>query len=131
MDPCTVETGLLRKKPCGHAAVTQCLNCERPLCVQHAVAQMTAAGKKSGKFLCKECHAAWKDIGETEPAPPAKTPAAPAKDAPVTAAAPKPAEAPANPAESKEAPAKPPEEKEAPAKPADSGMIEFTPTKKP
>jgi hypothetical protein len=119
MDPCTVETGLLRKKPCGHAAVTQCVNCERPLCAQHAVAQMTAAGRKSGKFLCKECHAAWRDIGETEPAQPAKTPAAPVKDA--AAAAPK--AVPAKPAEAKPAEAPP-------AKPADSGTIEFTPSKK-
>jgi len=124
MDPCTVETGLLRKKPCGHAAVTQCVNCERPLCAQHAVAQMTAAGKKSGKFLCKECHAAWRDIGETEPAQPAKTPAAPAKDA--AAAAPK--AVPAKLAEPKPVEAKPAEAP--PAKPADSGTIEFTPSKK-
>ena len=124
MDPCTVETGLLRKKPCGHAAVTQCVNCERPLCAKHAVAQMTAAGKKSGKFLCKECHAAWRDIGETEPAQPAKTPAAPAKDA--AAAAPK--AVPAKLAEAKPVEAKPAEAP--PAKPADSGTIEFTPSKK-
>ena len=129
MDPCTVETGLLRKKPCGHAAVAQCVNCERPLCAQHAVAQMTAAGRKSGKFLCKECHAAWRDIGETEPAQPAKTPAAPAKDA-TAAAAPKAAAAPPKPAAPKPAEAKPAEAKPE-EKPADSGMIEFTPTKKP
>jgi hypothetical protein len=135
MDPCTVEIGLLRKKPCGQAAVAQCLNCERPLCIQHAVAEKTASGRKSGKFLCKECHAAWKDIGEPPPAQPAAKPAAPAKDAPAAAAvAPKAAAAPAKPAEPKPAEAKPAEAKPAEvpaAKPADSGMIEFTPTKKP
>lgn len=141
MDTCTVETGLLRKKPCGHAAVTQCLNCERPLCSHHAVAQVNEAGRKSGKFLCKECHAAWREI-EKHQAPvvaskPAEKPApAPAAGTPAQAKAPaaKPApakETPAKPAEAKEAPAKPAEEKGAPAKPADSGMIEFTPTKKP
>ena len=121
MDPCTVETGLLRKKPCGHAAVTQCLNCERPLCTQHAIAEKTASGRKSGKFLCKECHAAWKDISDEPIAVPVVKPAAPAKEAPAATAAPKAAEA--KPAEPK--PAETP-----PAKPADSGMIEFTPTKK-
>ena len=32
METCTVETGLLRKKPCGQPAVVKCANCERPLC---------------------------------------------------------------------------------------------------
>ena len=124
MDPCTVETGLLRKKPCGQAAVAQCLNCERPLCTQHAVAEKTASGRKSGKFLCKDCHAAWKDISDEPIAVPVVKPAAPAKEA---------AAAPAKPAEAKPAEPKPAEAKPAetpPAKPADSGMIEFTPTKK-
>lgn len=39
MDTCTVESGLFRNKPCGKAAVTRCVNCEQPLCVQHAVAK--------------------------------------------------------------------------------------------
>jgi hypothetical protein len=55
METCTVETGLLRKKPCGHASVTKCVNCETPICAQHAVAQLSAAQKKTGAFLCKEC----------------------------------------------------------------------------
>ena len=62
MDTCTVETGLLRKKPCGHAAITKCANCETPLCAQHAVAQMSAAQKKTGTFMCKECDAAQKQF---------------------------------------------------------------------
>jgi hypothetical protein len=61
MDTCTIESGLLRKKPCGHSAVARCLNCEQPLCAQHAVAQLTEAGHKSGKFMCQECVAALKD----------------------------------------------------------------------
>ena len=112
MDTCSVETGLLRKKPCGHPSVTQCVNCERPLCSQHAVAQLTDAGRHSGKFLCKECQSAWRDIAKNSPqAPePAKKPAEPAKAAPAK-------EAPA-----KEAPAEP--------KPASSGGTDFTPSKK-
>lgn len=133
MDPCSAEIGLLRKKPCGQPGVTQCLNCERPLCAQHAVAEKTTTGRKSGKFLCKECHAAWKDISDEPIAVPVVKTAAPAKDA----AAPKPAAAAAKPAapkpEQAKTEAKPAEAKPAetpPAKPADSGMIEFTPTKK-
>src|SRR4051812_11318075 len=61
MDTCVVETGLLRKKPCGHAAVAKCLNCEIPLCLAHAVAQLNESGKKSGKFMCQECVAAAKE----------------------------------------------------------------------
>ena len=133
MDTCTIETGLLRKTPCGHAAVAHCLNCERPLCSQHAVAQLNEAGHKSGKFLCKECQAAWKDIEKQKPPAPAKKSAE--KPADKTAHAPAaPAQAkaaPAKPAEAKAAPAKPAEAAKPPEKPADSGMIEFTPTKKP
>ena len=107
MDSCTIETGLLRKKPCGHPSVAHCLNCERALCLQHAVAQLTEAGKHSGKFLCKECQVAWKDIARNvPPAATAKKPAEPAKAAPPKTSPPK--EAPA-----KEAPAE--------KKPADSG----------
>jgi hypothetical protein len=103
MDPCTVETGLLRKKPCGRTAVAKCASCERPLCSQHAVAQLTAAGRKSGTFLCQECDAARRDheksmaaVARSEkdrkmaaiakaavaPPPPAKKPAAPASAPP-------------------------------------------------
>lgn len=54
-EPCTVETGLLRKKPCGHASIAKCATCERPLCMQHAVPQLSAAQKKTGASMCKEC----------------------------------------------------------------------------
>lgn len=126
---CSVEVGLLRKKACGHAAVAECDNCQQPLCTEHAVAQMSESGKRSGKFLCKECAAAQKEQEKSlaavarsqeekkkaafakaamdsvaNPAP--KKPAAPAPGAAATPAA-KPAEA----------------EK-------DLGAIEFTPREK-
>ena len=93
MEICTVETGLLKKKPCGHTAVTACESCERPLCAQHAIAQLTASGNRSGKFLCQECEAARREHDKTmaavakksvmNPAPlPPKKPAAQPKDAP-------------------------------------------------
>jgi hypothetical protein len=117
---CSVEVGLLRKKPCGHAAVAECDNCQQPLCTEHALAQLTESGKRSGKFLCKECAAAQKEQQKSlaavarsqeekkkaafakaamdsvtnpaakKPVPPAHTPGAPA--APAAPAA-KPAEA--------------------------------------
>lgn len=61
METCRIEAGLFRKKPCGHVAVAKCVNCEQPLCAQHAVAQLTDAGNKTGKFMCQECAAAQKD----------------------------------------------------------------------
>lgn len=61
MTTCTIETGLLRKKPCGQVSVAKCINCEQPLCMQHAVAQLSEMGKKTGKFMCPECVAAAKD----------------------------------------------------------------------
>jgi hypothetical protein len=92
MDTCTVETGLLRKRPCGHPAVTRCANCEQPLCAQHAVAQHTETSAKSGKFLCPECEAARREHAKSmaavaksavsPPPPPAKKPVAPAREAP-------------------------------------------------
>jgi hypothetical protein len=130
METCTIETGLLRKKPCGSAAVAHCLNCEQALCSQHAVAQKGDSGANTGKFLCKECAAAWKEQAKSIPAPapkPVAKPAAPAGAAPKPAA---PAAAAAKPAAAKPAEAK--KEETPPAKPAESsGMIEFTPTKKP
>jgi hypothetical protein len=97
MDPCTVETGLLRKKPCGHPAVAHCANCEQPLCAQHAVAQHTETGGKSGKFLCQQCEAARSEHAKrmaanaksamSRPPLPAKKPVAPAKEAPAKDAA--------------------------------------------
>jgi len=132
MDTCAVETGLLKKKPCGHAAVTHCLNCEMALCAQHAVPELTATGKKSGKFLCKECQAAHvaqqkalKNAPPAVPPPAAKTPAAgapKAATAPPAAPAAKPAAPPAG--KPKEPPA---DEKSG----ANYGGIDFTPTKKP
>jgi hypothetical protein len=65
MDTCTIEAGLLRKKPCGRAAVSRCLNCEQPLCVQHAVAQLSESGAKTGKFMCQECTTAAKQHAKT------------------------------------------------------------------
>jgi hypothetical protein len=67
METCTIETGLLRKKPCGQAAVTHCATCEQPLCAQHALPQLSA-GKKTGKFLCKECESADKDYAKNQAA---------------------------------------------------------------
>lgn len=61
METCVVETGLLRKKPCGRPGVTHCLNCEIPLCAEHAVAETSASGARTGKFLCQECKVALKE----------------------------------------------------------------------
>ncbi|HEY3075831.1 MAG TPA: hypothetical protein VGJ74_11715 [Burkholderiales bacterium] len=122
MDLCTVETGLLKKKPCGEQAVTKCGNCEQPLCKRHAVPQASAGQRKPGGFLCPECAKAWKaqekamgPIGESSgaasPAPAAKKPAEQTKA---------PAAAKAAPAEKKTEP--PPIEH--------SGPLEFTPEPK-
>jgi len=61
MTTCTIETGLFRKKPCGHVAIAKCLSCDQPLCIEHAVAQLSGTGHRTGTFLCKECVAAAKD----------------------------------------------------------------------
>ena len=66
METCIVETGLLRKKPCGHAAITKCANCEAPLCAQHAIAQMSTAGKKTGAFMCKDCDDARREFDKNQ-----------------------------------------------------------------
>jgi hypothetical protein len=123
-DTCTVETGLLKKKPCGEKATTKCANCEQSLCAKHAVARMSA-GKRT--FLCPECAKAWKQqektVGELPPTPasalppqaekkPADKPAA----APTASGAPKPA---------------PAEKKPEPLPAEHSGPLEFTPSKKP
>jgi hypothetical protein len=121
MDHCTVETGLLRKSACGKNAVTHCANCEQALCAEHAVPQLNEAGKKSGKFMCKECHEAKREFDKTmakqakekDITGSLKKPAAPAHAAPAAPAAAKPAPAAAKPAEKK-----------------DEGGIDFTPTKK-
>jgi hypothetical protein len=112
MDTCTVETGLLKKKPCGNPSVTHCANCEQPLCSKHAVAQLKENGLKSGKFMCKDCDTARAEMAALAPAPqPVKKPGEPAKPAAATAG---PA-ANAAPAEHKPA--------------DDGGAIEFTPSK--
>lgn len=85
MDTCIVESGFLKKKVCGKAAVTRCLNCEGALCAEHAVPEMSASGARTGKFLCEECKAALKDmekrlakVEKPTGAKPAARPAAPA-----------------------------------------------------
>ena len=126
MDICQVETGLLKKKPCGQPGVTHCLNCEQALCSKHAVPQLKESGQKTGKFLCKECFAAQKEAAKIMPASPPPAPAAKKADAPPPV--PKPvAPAPAAAKTATPAPAKP-----EPKKPDmdDSGPLEFTPTKK-
>ena len=127
MDACTVETGLLKKKPCGEPAVTKCANCEQPLCKKHAVPQTSAGQRKPAGFLCPECAKAWKAqekaMGPIEGAP-ASSPAAKksAEPAKPPAAAKAPAAA-AKPAPAEKKPAPPPDEH--------SGPLEFTPSKKP
>jgi hypothetical protein len=148
MDTCAVEVGLLSKKPCAHAAVAKCANCEMALCNKHAVAQLSANKQRTGKFMCAECdkagraadkgmaaaphHTPPKPTGApgAKPAAAAHKPAAPAAPAAKPAAAP--AAKPAAPAPAAKAPAT------APTQPAgkqefkleDTGPIEFTPTKK-
>jgi len=152
-EPCTVESGLFKKAPCGQASVAKCATCERPLCSTHAVAQLSAAQKKTGVFMCKECDAAKKDYDKTEakqaekkkqaemmkslanPAPPRK----PGSPPPAPAGAPAAHAAPA--AGAKAAPAaaaKPAAAADAPLeftpskpKPADDAPLEFTPGEKP
>jgi hypothetical protein len=123
VESCTVETGLLRKTPCGHTAVAKCANCEQPLCTKHAIAQLNEAQKKTGKFLCAECNAA--DRRFQASAPVAATPAAKPAAPPAKPAAAPPAKPPAG-AAAPGASAKPPEKPEENS----DGSIEFTPSKK-
>ena len=145
MDTCAVEVGLLKKHPCGGAAVSKCANCEMALCTKHAVAQLSATKQRTGKFMCAECdkaqRAADKGIAAAPqhhaPKPAAAKPAAPAAAPRPAAAAPRPAAAAPRPA----APAAAPKPAVTPAQGAaakeekfkleDTGPIEFTPTKKP
>src|SRR5688572_10127079 len=137
MDICQVETGLLKKKPCGQPGVTHCLNCEQALCSKHAVPLLNEGGHKTGKFMCKECFAAQKEAAKMLPTPApagAKKPDAPAAAAPKAPAAAKPAAPkPAAPAPAGAKPAAAPAKPE--AKPGlsmdDSGPLEFTPSKPP
>ena len=132
MDTCALEVGLLKKKPCGSAAVAKCANCEMALCAKHAVRQ------KNAKFMCDECSKAQrayeKNVGDSAPAS-----AAPPKAAAPAAKAGAPAAKPAAPAAKPPAPgpaAKAPAV--APTQPAgkqefkleETGPIEFTPEKK-
>jgi hypothetical protein len=125
VEPCAIETGLLRKTACGHTSVAKCDNCEIPLCSKHAIAQLSPTGSKTGKFLCGDCNAAQRQYEKTQTAraaqaamkpPPEKPRTAPGGSAPAKPAAPA-AAAPAKP----EAP--PPEEHS-------DGSIDFTPGKK-
>lgn len=114
METCAAETGLLKKKPCGEPAATHCANCEMALCSKHAVHQLVN-GRRTGKFMCKECAAARKQFEKDNPpevAEPAKKPAAAAPAAAPAAAKPK--EAPKQEA---------PHDGDAP--------LEFVPSKKP
>ena len=139
MDTCTIEVGLLKKKPCGQNAVTKCANCEQPLCAKHATSMMSG-GKKT--MLCAECAKAWKDMGEV-PSTPAAAPAAKKPvEAPKAAHAPAPAPKPAAAAPK---PAPQPAAEPAAAKASSgsgldkkpdlsidmTGPLEFTPSKKP
>lgn len=125
MEICTVETGLLRKTPCGQTSVTKCANCERPLCGKHAVAQLSATGHKTGAFMCAECEKAQRAHEKNIAAAPRPAAVRPAPKPPAGAAA-----SPARPAAPAPAPAKP--AAVAPAKPAENsdGSIDFTPSKK-
>ena len=119
-DICTVETGLLKKKPCGEPAVSKCANCEQPLCAKHRVPQ-TSAGKRTGGFLCPECARAWREsekrVGEL--------PQTPASALPPQAEKPVPAKPSAVPRAAPAAPKKP-----APPPVEESGPLEFTPEPK-
>ncbi len=117
METCTVETGLLKKKPCGEASVTHCANCEQPLCMKHAVPQLTDTGKKSGKFMCKDCSVAQREHDKAVAAAPHAEKPKPQAPAPKKAA-----EAPPPQAPQAKQPTQP-EEKSAP----NFGGIDFTP----
>jgi hypothetical protein len=130
MDTCALEVGLLKKKPCGSAAVAKCANCEMALCAKHAVKQ------KNAKFMCDECSKAQrayeKNVGDSAPAT-----AVPPKAAAPAAKPGAPAAKPAAPAAKPAAPA-PKAPAVAPSQPAgkqefkldETGPLEFTPEKK-
>ncbi|HZE62120.1 MAG TPA: hypothetical protein VE085_16400 [Burkholderiales bacterium] len=130
METCTIETGLLRKHPCGEKAVTQCANCEQALCAKHAVPTMSA-GKKT--MLCPECAKAWKEQEKTMGAVPSAPTHAPLAKKPAEApkaAAAKPDAAAPKPAPAHATAAKPAERKPDP-KIDETGPLEFTPSKQP
>jgi hypothetical protein len=132
MDVCSVETGFLRKKPCGHPAVAHCTNCEQPLCGEHAVPQLTEGGKRSGKFMCQECTAAMKvhdkGVAAADRAKQDKKRAEIQKAAMAAVTAPPPPKKPAAPPAGAAAPAAPAAKPEPAAKPAEPEALEFTPS---
>ena len=128
MDTCSVETGLLRKKPCGARAVTHCQNCEQPLCNEHAVPQLTEGGSRTGKFMCKDCLSAIKSADKGLAA--AARVQEQRKDAAAMKAAMETIKSP--PAMQKKpaaAQAEAPKEEAPAAKPEESKPLEFTPSK--
>ena len=134
MDTCAVEVGLLKKHPCGHAAVAKCANCEMALCTKHAVAQLSPTKQRTGKFMCEECDKAQRSADKGMAAAPQHVAPKPAAPAVKAGAAPVPnpaahAAKPAAPAAAQPAakPAAPPTKE---FKLEDTGPIEFTPTKK-
>jgi len=132
MDTCTIEVGLLRKKPCGEAASAKCANCEQALCNKHAMPLLTPTGRKTGNFLCPECMEAHKR--SEKDAPPVVVPSRPAEaDKPAAAAKPAAPAAAAKPAAPGAAAAaiKPEEKKEEEQKHDDDAPLEFTPSKPP
>lgn len=137
MESCAAETGLLKKKPCGQAAVAKCANCEMPLCSKHAVAQVSASKQRTGKFMCAECDRAQREHEKL--APPARPTAAPARAAQPALKPSAPAAKPAAPAAKPAAtPAPMPKDSPAPQPSGkkelsleDSQPLEFTPSKKP
>jgi RNase P subunit RPR2 len=141
MEHCTVETGLLRKKPCGNAAVATCANCERPLCSHHALAQLSDAGKKTGAFLCKECDDARRAYDKRAQSAAAAALARGPVARPKAASKPEPREQREHSGEiaftsdAKAPPPKPAAAAPQPKKPEppreDSGVIEYSPGKKP
>ena len=129
MDTCSVETGLLRKKPCGHPAVTHCINCEQPLCKEHAIPQLTDGGQRTGKYSCQECTAALKASAKGLAA--AARVQQERKDAALykatLEAAKAPPAPPKKPAAHDAAPAHAPAPEAPPAKPEPASALEFTP----
>ena len=127
-EPCTIEAGLFKKKPCGLKSVTKCATCEQPLCATHAVAQ-----KKAGVFMCKECDDAAKRYDKDQAKREKEKKEADMMKSLANPNAPKPKQAytapPAAAAGAKPAPGAP----AAPVapKPADDAPLEFTPSQKP
>jgi len=133
MDTCAVEVGLLKKKPCGHAAVAKCQNCEMALCTSHAVPVLSATKQKTGKMLCAECFKANKASDKAAAAaaygrPPPELKKGVVKPAGAPGAAPAPAAAAPKAAPAAAKPAAQPAP--APAKDDADAPLEFTPTKK-